>query len=71
MATQHRHPFERIQSGYQSNETRPLRGYLAALGGYAEAVGLLAGTAVLRRKQLTSRFTLGDVVRHRTSLSGP
>jgi hypothetical protein len=57
---EHRHPFERIQAGYQGDESRPLRGYLVALGGYAGAVGLLAGTAVARRKRMPAAFTLGD-----------
>jgi hypothetical protein len=62
MAThQHHHPLERIRNEYQGDESRPLRGYLAALGGYAGTVGLLVGIAFLRRKRLPDAFTLGDV----------
>jgi hypothetical protein len=50
-----------IQRDYQGDEERPLGGYLAALGGYAGGVGLLAGLAAVRRKRLPERFSLGDV----------
>jgi hypothetical protein len=49
-----------VERTYEGDADRPLGGYLAALGTYAGTVGVLAGTALLRRRRLPDRFTLGD-----------
>ncbi|HEX4723118.1 MAG TPA: DUF1360 domain-containing protein [Pseudonocardiaceae bacterium] len=51
-----------VQRAYAGDADRPLGGYLAALGGYAAGVGLLAGVAVLRRRRLPDAYGLGDTV---------
>ena len=51
-----------IQEAYSGDADRPLGGYLAALGGYAAGVGLLAGAAVARHRRLPVGYGLGDIV---------
>ena len=51
-----------VRRAYEGDADRPLGGYLAALGGYAASVGVLAGVAKLRGRHLPDRFGLGDTV---------
>jgi hypothetical protein len=46
---------------YSPNEHRPLRGYLALMGGYAVMTGTLAGLAYARRRRLP-KLSVSDLV---------
>ena len=52
----------RIQDEYAGDADRPLRGYLTTLAGYGGFVGVLAGIAAWRRRDLPAGFSLGDMV---------
>lgn len=51
-----------VQRAYEGDDDRPLGGYLVAMGGYAAAVGVLAGVAKLCGRRLPERFGPGDAV---------
>jgi hypothetical protein len=52
----------RIQAAYAAGHDRPLAGYLAVLGGYTSAFGLVAAAVRARGVRLPERIGLGDTV---------
>jgi hypothetical protein len=54
--------FRRLRRNYESGESRPLGGYLAALGSFGGYVALLTGIGAATKARLPRRIAPGDVV---------
>jgi Protein of unknown function (DUF1360) len=56
------HAARETRARYEGGDRRPLQGYVAAIGAYAAAVGVVVGLGKATGVHLPERFGLGDTV---------